>query len=640
MKFPFPHRLSLLILLAGVVFNLNGQFDQDEVCKIARLEAEAVAKKMSFQSHGLAANYDLIYQRMEWEVDPDVRFISGAIHSRFATTEDLDHMYFDLNLGMVVDSVVYRGEKASFTHQQNDLLQIELNAQLSAGTADSLTVYYHGVPPLTGLGAFTQTNHQGDGIIWTLSEPYGAKDWWPCKQDLQDKIDSVDIFITCPAGNKAGSNGSLEGVDTLANGKLRFHWKHRYPIPAYLVALAVTNYAEFSDYADLSEGRLEILNYVFPEHLSTLEEDAKRVIPLLELYDSLIGPYPYMKEKYGHAQFGWGGGMEHATMSFMASLAYELVAHELAHQWFGDKVTCGSWSDIWLNEGFATYLTGLSYEYVAPSLWSRWKAINIERVTRDPGGSVYVEDTTDINRIFSSRLTYYKGALVLHMLRWKLGDKAFYQALRNYISDPRLAYGFARTTDLQRHLEQGFGGSLEEFFEDWYYGEGYPTYFIQWSQENGRMLVRMAQSSSHPSVDFFEMPVPLYVSGEGKDSILVLHHTTDNQLFARDLGFRVDSVAFDPEQWLVARLGYIKKVSDLAGQSIAPILYPNPARQQVKLSGYWDKLQIIDQQGQLVRTITNSSIANDEVELDITYLRAGTYFLRFGEEVKELVVVP
>ena len=142
-------------------------------------------------------------------------------------------------------------------------------------------------------------------------------------------------------------------------------------------------------------------------------------------------------------------------MSFMVNLSFDLMAHELAHMWFGDKVTCGSWRDLWLNEGFATYLTALSYRYLKP----REEWLNVMRDIRDAvtgvdDGSVFPSDTVQVNRLFSGRLTYNKGAFVLHMLRVKVGDVAFYNACRQYLNGNPRAYAFATTKDLQSLMEQ------------------------------------------------------------------------------------------------------------------------------------------------------------------------------------------
>ena len=154
---------------------------------------------------------------------------------------------------------------------------------------------------------------------------------------------------------------------------------------------------------------------------------------ILDLYSNLLEKYPFANEKYGHAQFGWGGGMEHTTVSFMIYFERQLIAHEMAHQWFGDKITCGTWKDIWLNEGFATYLAALVIEnYDGLAAFITEKANMINNITSSPNGAVYLTDSEalSVNRVFDSRLSYNKGAMVLNMLRFKLGDAAFFKELK------------------------------------------------------------------------------------------------------------------------------------------------------------------------------------------------------------------
>jgi len=180
----------------------------------------------------------------------------------------------------------------------------------------------------------------------------------------------------------------------------------------------------------------------------------------MNLYTTLFEEYPFANEKYGHAQFGWGGGMEHTTVSFMGSFGRNLIAHELAHQWFGNKITCGSWKDIWLNEGFATYLSGLTIENLdGNSAFITWKQQRINSITSQPNGAVYLtdSDTTSVNRIFNGRLSYDKGSMVLHMLRKKLGDADFFQGLKNYLADANHAYGYAKTEDFIAIMETTSG---------------------------------------------------------------------------------------------------------------------------------------------------------------------------------------
>ncbi|MEZ4921073.1 MAG: M1 family aminopeptidase, partial [Saprospiraceae bacterium] len=441
----------------------------------------------------------------------------------------------------------------TFSFTGNDNLQINLPAPLPMGILDSLMVDYEGAPNSTGFGSFETTIHAGVPLMWTLSEPYGAKVWWPCKQDLNDKIDSIDVLVTTPMPYRAASNGVLV-EEAVSGNTVRYHWRHRYPIPAYLIAFAVTDYATFSDYVYLPDGdSIEILNYVFHPDLIQGQNELSSTVEIMELYNDLFGIYPFADEKYGHAQFGWGGGMEHQTMSFMGGFSYGLQAHELAHQWFGDKVTCGSWEDIWLNEGFATYLTGLTSLYLGtPQEWESWKTNNLNNIISQPDGSVWVDDTTSVGRIFSGRLSYKKGAYVLHMLRWQLGDDAFYQGIQNYLNDPALAYGYARTPDLQQHLEASSGQDLEVFFDQWFYGEGYPSYHAIWEPTSNGIRIQLDQTTSDPSIAFFQMPVPVRVNASGLDTILRLDHQFSGQVFEIELPDQPLSLEVDPEKWLIS----------------------------------------------------------------------------------------
>lgn len=632
-------KLLGLFLTMLVSFISYSQSHDDHICKISHWEGDHYRIKQKFKTHGLHSNYDIKYHRMNWDVDPDTAFISGSVFTVYETSASaFDKVSFDSSTDLVIDSVVRQGSSLTFNQLSNDLLEINLPATLSAGVMDSLTVYYHGTPDSGGLGTFVQGQHQGVPLLWTLSQPFGAKEWWPCKQSLDDKIDSIDVMISCPVGNKVACNGTLEGVDNLVGNRVRYHWKHRYPIPAYLIAFAVTNYAEFSDFATLSQGQLEVLNYVYPEDSAHERQFAASVIPIIELFDTLFEPYPFMLEKYGHAQFSRGGGMEHSTMSFMGSFHYELVAHELAHQWFGNKVTCGSWKDIWLNEGFATYLTGISYEHLFDySYFARWKSAKISHITSQPGGSLYVADSTNIPRIFDGRLTYNKAAMVLHMLRWIMGDDDFYKALQNYLADPNLAWSYARTSDLKSHLEQQSGMNLTGFFDDWYYGEGYPTYTIKWDQRQGELNVELSQISSHPSVSYFELPVPIRFKGNaGGDTILVFDNVSNYQLYKHNIGFQVDSVFFDPEVWIVALADPPVRLPGLGSieyqQDRGAMLFPNPASDHIDVRACWKKLEVYDALGNIVFRTERSKASCDDERIDLRDLADGVYQLRLDEK--------
>jgi len=629
----------------------NAQSDDlyfKDLHEIVDAERRNHADKLSFRSSPFTDNYDLKYHRLEWTVDPAQLYISGAVTSYFeAITADFQEVNFDLVTELTVSEVLHQGQPLSFIHHNDDRLQIFLPTALAAGQLDSVTIVYAGVPPQTGFGSFQKATHAGVPILWTLSAPYGARDWWPCKQDLSDKIDSIDVFVRTPEAYRVASNGILMSETPVGAEKI-YHWKHRYPITTYLIAMAVTNYAVYSDFVPVPNGNpIEVLNYVYPEFLTNAQSQTTATVQVMQLYNELFGTYPFANEKYGHAQFGWGGGMEHQTMSFMGGFSSSLQAHELAHQWFGDKVTCGSWEDIWLNEGFATYLTGLTYENgLGTQNWRNWLQNTFTQITNVANGSVWVNDTTSVNRIFNSRLTYSKGAIVLHMLRWKVGDEAFFQGCRNFLDDPDLAYGYARTQDLKAHLEAQSGLDLTEFLEDWFYGQGHPSYQIQWGQgSGGTVQVTIGQTTSHTSVDFYEMPVPIRFSGPNGDTTLVFDHIASGQQFSVALPFEVETVVFDPDLWILSNNNTVTEVlvsteeADLLRKSLR--IFPNPVQGDLNIAFDSNRLPdavvLYDAQGKQIQSI---SPQNNSISIDMKDLPAGLYVVEIrvgGLAIREKV---
>lgn len=577
-------------------------------------------------------NYDIIYTRFEWQIDPAVNYIAGAVTPWFKPqSPTFNSIEFDLSSVLTVDSIKYHNAKLSFLHGSNHILTASLPATLPQGQQDSLTIFYRGAPAGSGLGSFAQSTHSNSPAVWTLSEPYGARDWWPCKQNLADKIDSIDVIVSCPNGNRVASNGLLLS-ETNNGNTASFHWKSRYPIAAYLVAIAVTNYAVFTQTLTVPSGTLPIVNYMYPEYLASAQEEAKGILDIMKLYDSLLIPYPFSKEKYGHAQFGWGGGMEHQTMSFMYGLDFSLMAHECAHHWFGDHVTCGTWQDVWLNEGFATYLEGLCVQrYFGGERWLDWRTSKIRDVTSQPNGSVFCTDTTTTGRIFNQRLSYFKGAYVLRMLRWKIGDQAFFKGLKEYLTNPRTAGKFGRTDFLRQHLEQASGMDLGGFLSQWYYGQGYPSYDVVWKQSGHELSVTINQQSSHPSVPFFQMPVPIEFAGLERDTVLVFDHRFAGQQFTCTVPFDIRLATFDPELQLLSKNNHISAIFDLDRTLPAMEVFPNPVHDFVQLRLQRDaeritSVDIYDALGQRVMAV-NSPLSLSDVEISVSALSTGVYVL-------------
>ena len=617
----------LLLFLFSLTFSF-AQTNEKELNEIVEAEMKSASNLMELAVNPNTLNYDVTYQKLEFTVNPAVYNIVGKVTTTYTALSDMSTVTFDLTNELVVSSVKLGTTNLTFLQNANDELVITLPSTQLAGTSRIIEINYSGAPA-TGEQAFTTSTHNGIPVIYTLSEPFGARDWWPCKQDLNDKINSIDIYITAPSQYVSASNG-LEISQVVSGSNKTTHFHHNYPIPAYLVAIAVTNYSIFNQTAGTAPNDFPIVNYIYPETLTPAVQTQLAQTPLImNLFENLFEVYPFHNEKYGHAQFGWGGGMEHTTVSFMQNFSRGLIAHELAHQWFGNKITCGTWKDIWLNEGFATYLSSLVIEnFDGNAAFIANKNSMISNITSQINGAVYLTDTeaTNVGRIFSSRLSYNKGAMVLNMLRLKMGDVMFFQALKNYLADTNLAFKYAVTSELKSHLEAVYGSSLTEFFDDWVYKQGYPTYTVtaqNWGA--GQAKITIGQTQSHFSVSFFEMLVPVRLTGAGGLTFdTVLNNTSNNQEFIISVPFAVTGVEFDPEKDIISKNNTATLANENFELENGIAIYPNPVQNELHI--------------QLPSNITINSVSifngigqkvleNSNSDFSVNTLSSGVYYV-------------
>ena len=609
---------------------------RNESASIAEMERKAAQGLLTGGLQSVASgNFDVYHYQCEWQVDPAVNYIRGKITTRFTMLQAGNSITFDLATQLNVDSILYHGSKIAYQRLPNNGLQLQFPANINTGAKDSVSVYYQGVPPAASSGSFYQGTHSGVPVIWTLSEPYGAKEWWPCKDDLVDKADSIDVYITHPSIYTASSNGLM--ITRQASGaNVITHFKHRYRIATYLIAMAVTNYVVNNDTVQVGNKTYPFISYAYPENASSFFPSEIYAKMAFRIYTQLFEEYPFAAEKYGHTQFGWSGGMEHQTNSFMFNTSPNLSSHELAHQWFGDKVTCASWHHIWLNEGFATYLNALFLQYAFPSFYKPYLQSTLNSVVSLPNGSVYVPDTTNDSRIFDNSLTYNKGAYVVHMLRWVLGDSTFFRGMRRYLQDPKLKYNFAFTEDLQRNLEQESGKDLGTFFQKWVYGEGYPNYNALWYQSSGSpwVSVKLDQTTSHSSVGFYEMPVAIELRNATQSVTFIADHRYSGQVFSFNPGFAVDTVLIDPDIWILSKTKTSKRstVQLLPPDDIQIYPNPSPGNSVLRLrnaSGAKLSVRLFNAAGQLLFRRDVATASGADVQVDIPLLRYphGVYML-------------
>ena len=631
-------------MLLAIIFVQNYAQKNEEAERKSMISNELMrySKMIDYNVNPNTLNYDLRYQRLELQLDPAQQYVSGTVTSHFIPNQNMASIYFDLSNTLTVSEVKYHGSNLPFTQLATKEVKIDFPAGIPAATLDSLSIKYSGAPDTGGSAgdAFTISTQSGVPALYTLSEPYGAQEWFPTKQSLNDKIEKVDLMINTPSQYNVASNGKLFSETVLpGNRKLTF-WQTNYPIPAYLIALGITNYTKFNN--TVGNPPFPFVNYLYPSTTSnsTIMSNIEWTKTVMNTFEQYFGPYPYRNEKYGHMQFGWGGGMEHATMSSMGSWGRGIIAHELAHQWFGDKVTCGAWNDIWLNEGFATFGEHLANEklLMTNSQFMSYLSSEMNYITSSAGGSVYVSDTNlgNTGAIFSGRLSYSKGGYVVRMIKWILGDDAFYSALKDYHARPQLAYGYAKTEDLKNSLLESTGKDFTEFFNDWIYGQGHPTYQIRWNQTADQMLrFKVSQTTSHSSVNFFEMPLPIKVNGTGGQvAYLVLNHTTKNQNFAEQVNFPVVSIQFNYENQILQRNSTVTKDTTILsvndGGKEEMKIYPNPVKDRLSVSGINkdQPYEILSIDGKLIKAGKYSSTKTIEVQA----LPKGVYLLKVSNQ--------
>jgi aminopeptidase N len=497
-------------------------------------------------------DYDLRHVRLQLDLtDTTGKVVHGAaVQKCESRVSSLHQVVLDLIDAMQVDTVRVDGLPATFTHAQ-DLLTINLPIPLGIGQSAAVRVAYHGRPPQDGSGMiFDRYNNKA--FIWTLSEPLDARRWWPCKNRPDDKADSSRVEITVASWMTATSNGLLESAVPGRPGTMIYTWRERHPIAPYLICATAGDFRRVDDvYHQPGGGDMPVQSYVFPDQVNWAQEDFSILPDAIGAFGDRFGLYPFLDEKYGITVFGWSGGMEHQTNT---SLGWFLIGgdhyfdwinvHELSHQWWGDNITCATWADTWLNEGFASWCEAVWYEHVGGAQAYRDYMNQSENVF-DPSGPVYnYPDPFDGNTV------YNKGGWVVHMLRGVLGDSLFFQGLREYRSAWQ---GRSVTTEQFRaSMESTAGRDLGWFFDEWVYGVNRPHYLVSTLSEpspTGRTVyVHLDQTQTDAA--YFTMPVRIRIAAGGTRNF-VLWNDPDHEDLAVSLPAFPANVTVDPDSWIL-----------------------------------------------------------------------------------------
>ena len=420
---------------------------------------------------------------------------------------------------------------------------------------------------------------------------------------------------------------------------VRYEWKTHYPIDYYLISFTISDYQEYLQYAHPQGYNDSILiqHYVYnnPGYLPYFQAQINNTKPFVELLSDLYGLYPFAQEKYGHCTAPIGGGMEHQTMTTLSSFSFELIIHELGHQWFGDYVTCANWQDIWVNEGFATYTYYLGQQYLTTQYDADAWMVGVHNdVMASPNGSIYIpfSDINDESRIFDYRLTYEKGAAIIHTMRHIINnDSIFFGVLKAFLQ--QYAYSTALGDDFKNFISNYSGIDFSTFFDEWYYGEGYPTYSMVWNQNNDTLFFSLSSVSSAPTITpFFHLPVEIQFSNGSQDTTIRFEHQYNNQNFSAYIPFLVNQITIDPKNYIVNKVGTIITSENL---NILPTfsIYPNPSSDKIYITGLNTKSEIkfFTITGKLIKSLETQN------EINISDLPKGVYIIELNDYKQKLI---
>ncbi len=598
-------------------------------------------------------NIDVKYYHIDIEVSIDMEFIFSEVTCLMEITADnVNSVKLDLDSAMNIFDISAPAQDYTFTES---VLNIQLSSSYNTGDTLSLEIIYFGFPTLAGgyKGLRYETHDGDEPIIATLSTPYLAHYWYPCKDGPYDKADSVEVDITIPDTTISNipligvSNGLLESVEDLGNSR-KFHWKHRYPIVPYYVMLAISNYEHFSqDYEGANGDDFPIDYYVFESHLTQAQAGVEQIPEVMDFFSEIFGPYPFAEEKYGMTQLGYYGGIENQTNSIINNMGlgwFNTSVHELAHMWYADMITCQEWNHGWLNEGFATYSEALWEEHAYGN-----SAYQSEMAGNEyyDGGSIYMSDVSNPYTVFQG-IIYSKGAYALHMLRGILGDEAFFEAVYEYSINDEWMYGNAVTEDLQNIFEEVSDLDLDYFFDQWIYDERYPDYHFNYEQDDvtgaTALSIVQVQGPDNGWRDVFKMPMDVMFSFEnGTDSTLRIMNQQQVQSYFYDFEETVNNVQLDPEKWVLKNASFDASINvgldelDASQEQSTLIIYPNPSSGKVFI-GYegmdileTEKVSVYTMDGRLAATFTmNHDHTNKTLSLDLGGLDKGAYLIKIA----------
>ncbi|MBI2416614.1 MAG: M1 family metallopeptidase [Ignavibacteriales bacterium] len=502
---------------------------------------------------GCQEAFDVLHYDIRISVLPDEKLLVGDVTVTGVMVTGCDSLVFNLYDNMVLDSLLLNGKVIGYNRDETHIIVKSL--PFAIGDTLYLQAFYKGTPKRLGFASFVFGEIYKTPLVHSLNEPQFASTWLFSEDSPFDKA-TMDIYLTADSSLTCVSNGSLVGIKNTGSMK-ETHWKSEYQIATYLICLYVSRYEYFEDsYTGLDGAVMPIKYYVLARHLEAAKKDFKNHPRMLQVFASLFGEYPFIKEKYGVAEFLWqGGAMEHQTITGVGTVMIngnnyfeDIYIHELAHHWWGNSVTIKNWNDIWLNEGFASYSEILYLEKVKGHEAVQQKLTEFSEYRQ---GSTLYAPSEDL---FSS-IVYHKGAYVLHMLRQEIGDTLFLTVLREYYK--KYAYRYASTEDFKNVCEKISGRNLKRFFDQWVYkGTETPKLEYTWNtktnKESSEVIFNIVQA--HESRLPYEFTLDVMFEYDSDSFIKTFRISELSHTFTIPVSKRPNALVLDPERKLLINI--------------------------------------------------------------------------------------
>ena len=511
--------------------------------------------------------YDAIHYQIEFDFNFETHTSLGELTMQAVIIDDsIQEMQLDFLSDIefhTISRVLINGNQRDYVHLSNRITIPFIDVPALGDTVEVKvsweTDQYPDSAGWNYVWEFNWTSYAGQDLIFSASRPdWGAHYWWPCKDHHSDKPDSMDIYLTVPSDYYAVSNGSLRSTIDNGDATQTFYWHESYPIAPYLFSVNVYPFFIWSDeYVSVSNDTMPIMFYTLEDTLagSELVINYSKTKDMISTFAELFCEYPFINEKYGHAQVLGSRSKAHQSISNLADYSESRIVHELAHQWWGVMISPESFHNLWLSEGFATYSEALWDEsnYGSDAYFNHFTD---EGILSEESIYLINPGTAGFGTVFDPWLRHQKPSFVLHMLRRVVGDETFFEILQTYADDPAFKYSSATTEDFRGVCEDLSGIDLEQFFDQWIYGLNHPVYNYDWRTiaDDTGYSVELIVNQVQENLGLFRMPIDIEISNEFGTTMHTIQDSMENQFF--DLSEMEDPIqlGFDPNNWVLKEL--------------------------------------------------------------------------------------